>query len=54
MNELITAHPEHEEEATERAAIMEYDGDLNRGAAEQEAVRRIKWKYGLLEQEELF
>lgn len=52
FSELITAYPEHAEEAQERAAIMEYDGGLNRGAAEQETVRLIMRKYGL--QEELW
>ena len=52
--DLIKAYPEHSEEAQERAAIMEYDGNLNRGAAEQETVRLIKWKYGLFDQGGLF
>ena len=40
-------HPEHVEEAEERAAIMEYDGRMDRTEAEEKAVSRMYEKYKL-------
>ena len=46
--EFIKLYPEHEEEITERAAIIEFDGNVKKSVAELEAVRIIKWKYGII------
>ena len=54
LEEFCSQHEDHREETEERSAIMEIDGGVNRETADKEAMRRIKWKYGLLEQEELF
>ena len=47
INEFIKRFPQHREEIEERAAIMEYDGGLNREAAEKYAVFRLNVKYKL-------
>lgn len=57
MNEFelfCQQNEQHREEAEERAAIMEYHGHLDREAAERETVRRIRWKYGIMKQGEMF
>jgi len=53
FQELITAYPEHKEEAEERAAIKEYHFHVIRELAESQTVRLITWKYGIIEQEEM-
>lgn len=52
FNEFLDTYPEYREELEERAAIMEYDGSLNREAAETQAVNRLKEKYKLFEQQD--
>jgi hypothetical protein len=54
MEELCRKYPQHKEELTERAAIMEYHGEMNRDDANNEASKLIKMKYGLYEQKGLF
>ena len=53
LEKFVRKYPQHEDEAIERAAIMEYDGGLCRPEAEQKAVIRLKDKYNL-NQGELF
>ena len=44
FDEYLITHPDKEEELIERAAIMEYDGGLDRQLAERMAVDRLKRK----------
>ena len=48
LAEFIKLYPEHEEEITERAAIIEFDGNASFHVAEVEAIRIMKWKYGII------
>ena len=45
---------EFREEVEERAAIMEYDGGVTKTMAEMNAVFRLRHKYNLVTQEEMF
>lgn len=47
FNDFIEQFPQHQEEAEERAAIMEYDGGIPKRIAEEEAVKRLRRKYDL-------
>ena len=47
FKDFIEAFPQYQEEAEERAAIMEYDGGIPKRIAEEEAVKRLRRKYDL-------
>ena len=46
FDKFCKQYPDHAEEATERAAIMEFDGGMDRETAELCAILRMKKKYG--------
>ncbi len=47
LKEFCKNWPQHSEEVEERAAIMEYDGGMNRDEAERQAISQLKLKYQL-------
>jgi hypothetical protein len=54
IDDFIRDYPEHAEEVQERASIMEHDGGMTKNQAEIFAVNRVKEKYNIYNQAELF
>lgn len=54
LDQFILHYPEHAEEVEERAGIMEYDAGMPRDYAEEQAVKRLRIKYSLYKQGEMF
>jgi len=48
FTDFIRQFPDHEEEADERAGIMQYDGRLPKGIAERKAIEWLRKKYDLV------
>jgi len=54
FNEFLNRYPNHAEEATERAAIKEYHGHVNRETAERQTMDLLRLKYDLFFQGDLW
>ena len=54
IHEFKRKYPNHEEEVEERAGIMQYSGEMSKQEAERKAVGRMRQKYRLWFQNDLF
>jgi len=50
--QFLKTYPKRKEEAEERAAIMQYEGEMSKEEAEMSTVYRLRAKYRLFEEGE--
>lgn len=52
FRQFLKTYPKHKEEAEERAAIMQYEGNMSKEEAEMRTVHRLRAKYRLFKEGE--